>query len=247
MNIMASVYVLHHYEDFYALVDSAWTAAKMLVGEQQVDENSFVVSDDYQYAGKYRTVGELMEAWSREGQIVDIVSYLLEETTHWSLMSWTLEEQILWTKEAYGGQYPPLRFRWLPPKIKKGALHALRFSFSSQEEDFFSINFPITSHPRFKNIFHTVNFSVSLFTVPSAISPQSQEMIIVPPLAFSPTKRHIIIMFGIKLLRAVATLPFRQGRANRVYLLGSIVAGVREAKAYPIESAESIAAAVIIL
>lgn len=33
MNIMASVYVLHHYEDFYALVDSAWTAAKMLVGE----------------------------------------------------------------------------------------------------------------------------------------------------------------------------------------------------------------------
>lgn len=52
MNIMASVYVLHHYEDFYALVDSA---------------------------------------------------YLLEETTHWSLMSWTLEEQILWTKEDYGG------------------------------------------------------------------------------------------------------------------------------------------------
>lgn len=33
-----------------------------------------------------------MKAWSREGQIVDIVSYLLEETTHWSLMSWTLEE-----------------------------------------------------------------------------------------------------------------------------------------------------------
>ena len=33
MNIMASVYVLHRYEDFYALVDSAWTAAKMLVGE----------------------------------------------------------------------------------------------------------------------------------------------------------------------------------------------------------------------
>ena len=46
MNIMASVYVLHHYEDFYALVDSAWTAAKMLVGEQQVDENSLVVSND---------------------------------------------------------------------------------------------------------------------------------------------------------------------------------------------------------
>lgn len=100
---MASVYVLHHYEDFYALVDSAWTAAKMLVGEQQVDENSYVVSDDYHRAGKYRTVGELMEAWSREGQIVDVVSYLLEETTHWSLMSWTLEEQILWTKEDYGG------------------------------------------------------------------------------------------------------------------------------------------------
>ena len=103
MNIMASVYVLHHYEDFYALVDSAWTAAKMLVEEQQVDENSFVVSDDYHSAGKYRTVGELMEAWSRKGQIVDVVSYLLEETTHWSLMSWTLEEQILWTKEDYGG------------------------------------------------------------------------------------------------------------------------------------------------
>ena len=30
---MASVYVLHHYEDFYALVDSPWTAAKMLVGD----------------------------------------------------------------------------------------------------------------------------------------------------------------------------------------------------------------------
>ena len=103
MNIMASVYVLHHYEDFYALVDSPWTAAKMLVGEQQVDENSFVVSDDYQCAGKYRTVGELMKAWSKEGQIVDVVSDLLEETTHWSLMSWTLEEQILWTKEDYGG------------------------------------------------------------------------------------------------------------------------------------------------
>ena len=33
MNIMASVYVLHHYEDFYALVDSTWTAAKVLIGE----------------------------------------------------------------------------------------------------------------------------------------------------------------------------------------------------------------------
>ena len=103
MNIMASVYVLHHYEDFYALVDFAWTAAKMLVEEQYIDENSFVVSDDYLRAGKYRTVGVLMKAWSREGQIVDIVSYLLEETSHWSLMSWTLEEQILWTKEDYGG------------------------------------------------------------------------------------------------------------------------------------------------
>ena len=103
MNIMASVYVLHHYEDFYALADSAWTAAKMLVGEQQVDETSFVVSDDYHRAGEYRTVGDLMEAWSKEGQIVDVVSDLLAETTHWSLMSWTLEEQILWTKEDYGG------------------------------------------------------------------------------------------------------------------------------------------------
>ena len=52
MNIMASVYLLYHYEDFYALVDSPWTAAKMLVGEQQVDETSFVVSDDYHRAGK---------------------------------------------------------------------------------------------------------------------------------------------------------------------------------------------------
>ena len=47
---MVSMYVLHRYEDFYALVDSAWTAAKMLVGEQQVDENSLVVSDDYHRA-----------------------------------------------------------------------------------------------------------------------------------------------------------------------------------------------------
>lgn len=87
----------------YGLAESATIAAKMLVGEQQVDETSFVVSDDYHRAGKYRTVGELMKAWSKEGQIVDVVSYLLEETTHWSLMSWTLEEQILWTKEDYGG------------------------------------------------------------------------------------------------------------------------------------------------
>lgn len=100
---MASVYVLYYYEEFYALVDSAWTAAKMLVGEQQVDENSIVVSDDYHRAGEYRTVSELMKAWSKEGQIVDVVSDLLEKTTHWSLMSWTLEEQILWTKEDYGG------------------------------------------------------------------------------------------------------------------------------------------------
>lgn len=96
---MVSMYVLHRYEDFYALVDSAWTAAKMLVGEQQVDENSLVVSDDYHHADKYRTVGELMRAWSKEGQIVDVVSDLLEETTHWSLMSWTLEEQICGQKK----------------------------------------------------------------------------------------------------------------------------------------------------
>lgn len=36
-------------------------------------------------------------------QIVDVVSDLLEETTYWSLMPWTLEEQTLWTKEDYGG------------------------------------------------------------------------------------------------------------------------------------------------
>lgn len=46
MNIMASVYVLHHYEDFYALVDSAWTAAKMLVEEQQVNEDSILAAND---------------------------------------------------------------------------------------------------------------------------------------------------------------------------------------------------------
>lgn len=100
---MASVYVLNGYGDFYALVDSAWTAAKMLVGEQQVDENSLVVYNDYYCADKYRTVGELMKAWSKEGQIVDVVSELLEGTTYWLLMSWTLEEQTLWTKEDYGG------------------------------------------------------------------------------------------------------------------------------------------------
>lgn len=61
--------------------------------------------------------------------------------------------------------------RWLPPKIKKGVSRALRFSFSSQEEDFFSVNFPITSYPRFKNIFHTINFPIAFFTVPSAVSP----------------------------------------------------------------------------
>ena len=88
---MSDVYFLYHYEDFYALVDSAWTAVKMLVGEQQVDENSLVVSDDYHRAGKYRTVGELMRAWSKEGQIVDVVSELLEGTTYWSLISWTLD------------------------------------------------------------------------------------------------------------------------------------------------------------
>lgn len=83
---------------------------------------------------------------------------------------------------------PPLRFRWLPPKTKKGVSHTLCFSFSSQEEDFFSVNFPITSHPRCEHVFHTVNFSIALFTVPSAISPQSQEMVIIPSLAFSPNE-----------------------------------------------------------
>lgn len=100
---MASVYVLRHYEDFYALVDSAWTAAKMLVEEQRIDENSRVIYNDYYRADKYRTVGELMKAWSKEGQIVDVVSELLEGTTYWLLMSWTLEEQTLWTREDYGG------------------------------------------------------------------------------------------------------------------------------------------------
>lgn len=100
---MSNVYLLYHCDDLYAVVDSAWTAAKMLVGEWQVDEDSLVVSDDYHRAGKYRTVGELMKAWSKEGQMVDVVSDLLEETTHWSLMSWTLEKQTLWTKGDYGG------------------------------------------------------------------------------------------------------------------------------------------------
>lgn len=103
MNIMASVYVLYHCNDLYAVVDSAWTAAKMLVGECQVDEDSTLVANDHSHAGKYRTLGELMKAYSREGQTVSVVADLLEETTHWSLMSWTLEEQILWTKEDYGG------------------------------------------------------------------------------------------------------------------------------------------------
>lgn len=97
------VWVLYSDHGLEGIAASDVEAARMLVGEQQVDESSFVVSDDYQCAGKYRTVGELMEAWAKEGQIVDVVSDLLEETTHWSLMSWTLEEQILWTKEDYGG------------------------------------------------------------------------------------------------------------------------------------------------
>lgn len=101
---MVNMYVLYHCGDeFYALVDSAWTAAKMLVGEWQVDEDSRLVANDRSHAGKYRTLGELMKAFSREDQIVDVVTELLEGTTHWSLMAWTLEEQILWTKEDYGG------------------------------------------------------------------------------------------------------------------------------------------------
>ena len=101
---MVNMYVLYHSGDeFYALVDSAWTAAKMLVGEWQVDEDSLLVANDRDHVGKYRTLGELMKAYSREGQTVGVVAELLEETTHWSLMAWTLEEQILWTKEDYGG------------------------------------------------------------------------------------------------------------------------------------------------
>lgn len=100
---MSDVYFLYHCDDLYAVVDSAWTAAKMLVGEWQVDEDSILVANDRSHAGKYRTLGELMKAYSREGQIVDVVAELLEETTHWSLMVWRLEEQILWTKEDYGG------------------------------------------------------------------------------------------------------------------------------------------------
>ena len=101
---MSNVYILYyHGDEFYALVDSAWTAAKMLVGEWQVDEDSILVANDRDHAGKYRTLGELMKAHSRENQIVDVVAELLEETTHWSLMAWRLEEQILWTKEDYGG------------------------------------------------------------------------------------------------------------------------------------------------
>lgn len=101
---MVNMYVLYHCGDeFYALVDSAWTAAKMLVGEWQVDEDSILVANDRSHAGKYRTLGELMKAYSREGQTVGVVADLLEGTTHWSLMAWTLEEQTLWTKEDYGG------------------------------------------------------------------------------------------------------------------------------------------------
>lgn len=101
---MVNMYVLYHCGDeFYALVDSAWTAAKMLVEERQVDENSILVANDRSHAGKYRTLGELMKAYSREGQTVGVVADLLEETTHWSLMAWRLEEQTLWTKEDYGG------------------------------------------------------------------------------------------------------------------------------------------------
>lgn len=101
---MSDVYILYHCGDeFYALVDSAWTAAKMLVGEWQVDEDSILVANDRSHAGKYRTLGELVKAYSRENQIVDVVAELLEETTPWSLMTWRLEEQTLWTKEDYGG------------------------------------------------------------------------------------------------------------------------------------------------
>lgn len=63
---MNNVYVLYYCSDeFYALVDSAWTAAKMLVGERQVDEDSVLAANDRSYAGKYRTLGELMKAYSR--------------------------------------------------------------------------------------------------------------------------------------------------------------------------------------
>lgn len=99
---MNNVYVLYYCGDeFYALVDSAWTAAKMLVGERQVDEDSVLAANDRSYAGKYRTLGELMKAYSRGDQIVDVVAELLEGTTHWSLIAWTLKEQILWTREDY--------------------------------------------------------------------------------------------------------------------------------------------------
>lgn len=101
---MSNVYVLYyHGDEFYALVDSAWTAAKMLVGEWQVDEDSILVANDRSHAGKYRTLGELMKAYSKENQIVDVVAELLKETAPWSLMAWRLEEQTLWTKEDYGG------------------------------------------------------------------------------------------------------------------------------------------------
>lgn len=99
---MNNVYVLYYCGDeFYALVDSAWTAAKMLVEEQQIDEDSILAANDCSHAGKYRTLGELMKAHSRGDQIVDVVAELLEGTTHWSLMAWTLKEQILWTREDY--------------------------------------------------------------------------------------------------------------------------------------------------
>lgn len=40
-----------------------------------------------------------MKAYSREDQIVDVVVELLEGTTHWSLMAWTLKEQIYGQKK----------------------------------------------------------------------------------------------------------------------------------------------------
>lgn len=100
---MVSMYLLYHYDDIYAVVDSAWTAAKMLVEKQQIDEDLTLVRHSSYRATEYKTFGELMKAWSREGQTVGVVSDLLERTTYWSFIGWTLVEQTLWTKEDYGG------------------------------------------------------------------------------------------------------------------------------------------------
>lgn len=96
---MASVYLLYHYDAIYAVVDSAWTAAKLLVEKRQIDEDLTLVTYPSYHAGEYKTLGELMRAWLREGQTIGVISDLLEGISSWSLMEWRLVEQTLWTVE----------------------------------------------------------------------------------------------------------------------------------------------------